>query len=243
MEINRSAGSSLLREWFALNNAAQFEAAIALAKRVEDDSENALLRPYGETLRRVAEIRYACFQDAEATFQRALAAGGPREDAWIALGEVMLDLDLMEKADDCFQKALAINPEAATALIGLGLVKCAATEKLNVEDALYPLQRATELVPGLEAAWFYFGFALNQCGRFADALQCFDYILNSLNASNHWAWYAKGLTLDDMNDAAAAEQCYAEATRLDPEKEAAASCEAVRLSRQGRSNRRPCILL
>ncbi len=220
----------------------QFEEAIAVARRLEDGGEDEDLRNSGETLRRVAEINHARAHQAEAAFQEALAANGPRENSWIALGEVMLDLDLIEKAADCFQKALAVNPQAATALIGLGLAKCAATDTLRVEDAmyLYPLQQATELAPTSEAAWFYFGLALNRCGRHEDALQCFDHVITSLNPENHWAWYGKGLTLDDMNNPEGAERCYAEATRLDPDTEAAASCEVVRQSRS--SNRRRVLL-
>ena len=119
----------------------------------------------------------------------------------------------------------------------LGVVKAELAARWQAEEreekaglALTCFDRALDLDPRSETAWFSKGLALSDLGRSEEALACFNHILEHLNPEHPWAWYAKGLELAAIpRTASESMTCFVKGLQFDPDQEPAWSCHEVRL--------------
>lgn len=106
-------------------------------------------------------------EKALAYINSALSKGLRTADAWIARGNALSKLNLLEDAVSCYAEALKVDgmrPDChynfGTALIRLR----------RFAEASYALDRASNLRPDFFEAMYCNGIALTQMGRFAEAL-------------------------------------------------------------------------
>jgi tetratricopeptide (TPR) repeat protein len=91
-------------------------------------------------------------------------------------GQLFLDTNKPDKALDCFDAALEIQPGFADALIK----KAAALEKLErMDDAIACYDRAIEAEDSATTALLQKGGLLNRLARYEDALQCYERALRT----------------------------------------------------------------
>lgn len=113
------------------------------------------------------------------------------------------DLDGLEKAPPCFDRALERDPCCARAWYNKGVVLddlrgvgvwcegMALDDLGRREEALACYQRALELDPGYALAWHSKGYTLFHLGRREEALVCYDRALE-IDPYYALAWYNKG---------------------------------------------------
>jgi tetratricopeptide (TPR) repeat protein len=94
----------------------------------------------------------------------------------IAEGQSLLDAHALEKALECFDMALAIQPQHAEALVK----KAGALEKLDrLDEAFACYDRAIEADGSLAIAYLHKGGLFNRLARYDEALQCYEQALRS----------------------------------------------------------------
>ncbi|MGH7976013.1 MAG: tetratricopeptide repeat protein [Limisphaerales bacterium] len=94
----------------------------------------------------------------------------------ITEGQSLLDAQAPEKALECFDMALAIEPRHAEALVK----KAGALEKLDrLDEAFACYDRAIEADDSLAIAYLQKGGLLNRLERYDEALQCYEQALRS----------------------------------------------------------------
>jgi len=91
-------------------------------------------------------------------------------------GQLFLDTNKPEKALQCFEEALAIDPSLTDALIK----KATALEKMEkVDEAIACYDRAIELGDSATTALLQKGGMLNRLARYDEALQCYERALQT----------------------------------------------------------------
>jgi tetratricopeptide (TPR) repeat protein len=99
-----------------------------------------------------------------------------RVEDLIVEGQLYLDTNKMEKALQCFDTALDMQPDNPDALIK----KAAALEKLGqVEKAITCYDRAIDLGDSSTTALLQKGGMLNRLARYDEALQCYERALQT----------------------------------------------------------------
>lgn len=94
----------------------------------------------------------------------------------LAEGQFSLDRNEPEKALECFEHALALEPKHAEALIK----KAAAFEKLNrFEEALGCYDDAIAADGSMTIAYLHKGGLFNRMSRYEEALQCYEHALHT----------------------------------------------------------------
>jgi tetratricopeptide (TPR) repeat protein len=94
----------------------------------------------------------------------------------LAEGQLSLDRDEPEKALECFEHALALEPKQAEALIK----KAAALEKLNrFEEAIGCYDDAIAADGSMTIAYLHKGGLFNRMSRYEEALQCYEHALHT----------------------------------------------------------------
>jgi tetratricopeptide (TPR) repeat protein len=94
----------------------------------------------------------------------------------IAEGQSLLDARALEKALECFDMVLAIQPQHAEALVK----KAGALEKLDrLDEAFACYDRAIAADSSLAIAYLHKGGLFNRLARYDEALQCYEQALRS----------------------------------------------------------------
>ena len=230
MGARDKAGVELWHRWRQLNAAGRYEEAIQAADQMLALAEpDSIARSYAEESRRIAAANLQRLTEAETRFRQILTENPQSDQAWMQRGMVLLELDLHEAAAQSFEEALSLNPRCEGAWIGLGIAKSQLEQESAVDEALRCFDRAIEIDPLSDEAWFQKGLLFSDRNRRGEALQCLDRVIQELNPNHHWAWYAKGLELAAAPRNDAAMLCFVRALQLDPESESAWSCHNVRL--------------
>jgi Flp pilus assembly protein TadD/predicted amidohydrolase len=82
-------------------------------------------------------------------------------------------------------------------------------------DALRSFERAIELKPDYEEAWFNKGWALCRLGKVEEALKSYEKAIE-LEPDDEEAWYSKARILDQLGEYEEALKCYDKAIELEP---------------------------
>ncbi|HUA37806.1 MAG TPA: tetratricopeptide repeat protein [Candidatus Sulfopaludibacter sp.] len=94
----------------------------------------------------------------------------------LAEGQSRLNGDEPEKALECFDQALALDPKSAEALIK----KAGALEKLNrLEEAIVCYDDAIAADGTMTIAYLHKGGLFNRMSRYEEALQCYEHALHT----------------------------------------------------------------
>jgi tetratricopeptide (TPR) repeat protein len=99
-----------------------------------------------------------------------------RTASLLAEGQSLLGANEPEKALECFDGALALQPKHAEALVKKG----GALEKLGrLDEAIVCYDRAIEANDGLTIAYLHKGGVFNRMARYDEALQCYEQALRT----------------------------------------------------------------
>jgi tetratricopeptide (TPR) repeat protein len=115
-------------------------------------------------------------QSNTSSSQNGKSHGEQRVADLIVEGQLFLDTNKAEKALECFEEALDIDPDLSEALIK----KAVALEKLEkVDEALACYDRVIELGDSVTTALLQKGGMLNRLARYDEALQCYERALQT----------------------------------------------------------------
>lgn len=113
-------------------------------------------------------------KEAETQLKTSLALAVSAE-AWNALGLTLRALGRTSEAIDAFSKAVAVQPELASAHDQLGAI---IADTQGFAAAIPHFKRATELEPKLAGAWCNLGLAFAQTGSLPEAMDALDRALS-----------------------------------------------------------------
>lgn len=165
--LSAQSYEAAFNEATALHERGLFSEAIAryaaLRKQAPDDAKLAFL--HGTALLQNNQL-----QSAEAALCEAVRLNGNLASAHNNLGMVHMRQECWADAIACFERALAIKPQHADALLNAGI----AARKLNkLEVALGYFNRLVSLFPERQDAWVNLGLLLNQLGRVEEAMETY----------------------------------------------------------------------
>jgi tetratricopeptide (TPR) repeat protein len=159
------------------------ESAVALpaSARAALEFSNARLLGVIERLeRRILELEETIHlpleQGSAPSSSNGKSSGEQRVADLIVEGQLFLDTNKTEKALECFEEALVIDPDLSDALIK----KAVALEKLEkVDEALACYDRVIQLGDSVTTALLQKGGMLNRLARYDEALQCYERALQT----------------------------------------------------------------
>ena len=115
-------------------------------------------------------------------------------EAWYNKGIILDDLDRLQEAIDCYDRALEINPRLAKAWNNKGI---ALYDLGKHQETLSCYDMALEINPRYAEAWYNKGVTLYDLGKHQETLSCYDMALE-INPRYAEAWYNKGVTLGSL---------------------------------------------
>ena len=142
------------------------EAVPLLSSVAERHPESAVLHALGE-----ACLALGLRGEAEAHFRAAASAADAMPEAWLSLGNMLLERDEAAEAEHCFRAALALRPEFMEATNNLGNALVA---QLRLPEAWQSYAEALRLRPDSADTGFAYALALLLGGDFAAGWRHFE---------------------------------------------------------------------
>ena len=118
-------------------------------------------------MRARAKLARGSFDESAACMRNVMANMLRHPLLWVETGWLWSEMKDLEKAESCFRRAVALDPECAVAWQGLAAVKIRRKQNLAAIDAGL---EATQLLFHLPKAHFYLGVALAREGRNEQAI-------------------------------------------------------------------------
>lgn len=132
-------------------------------------------------------------------------------DAWLAMGELLLDHDKVSGADESFSKVLQLSSSNPRAWMG----KAKAMRRLGRWGAAVQcMDKYSTLAPRDKDAWLFKADLLFEKGKYRRAVEAYDTYL-SLGQDDSYALGRKGIALNAIGMPDEARKCLEEAVRLD----------------------------
>ncbi len=160
----------------------------------------------------VAQKSLGMFNEAAASYRRALKLNSKYAEAYDNLGNVLKELGQSGEAIECFNKALAIKPASVTTLNNLG---SALKETGKLDEAMDCYRRAIALNPKFADAHYNLGNALLEYSRPADAAKSFRTSV-TLKPEFPDAWMNLGTALKENSQLDEAVACYRQVIMINP---------------------------
>lgn len=133
-------------------------------------------------------------------------------DAWLAMGELLLDHDKVSGADESFSRVLQLSGNSPRAWIG----KAKAMRRLGRWGAAVQcMDKYNILMPRDRDAWLFKADLLFEKEKHRRAIEAYDNYL-SLGQDDSYALGRKGISLNAIGMRDEALRCLEEAVRLDP---------------------------
>jgi tetratricopeptide (TPR) repeat protein len=125
--------------------------------------------------------------DAEASFERALAAYPEFADAWLGLGRIQWQMGSKDTARESFRKSMDLDRQLVGPWQELGYLAC---DDSQWEDALRYLDQAVRLDPmDSPNAWFFHALANYNLGKYDQAERSLHAEIKLANGANHHVDY------------------------------------------------------
>lgn len=159
------------------------------------------------------EEQITVLKQEETTLAQTVSRDFPgNTEALFLLGSVYRNHGVSEKAAECWERCLEINPEDAKAYNNLGRI---AFQKGNYEKALELWQKASEINPKLERIYNSLGGALTCLGRTEEAISMFqkDIHISERPIQSH---YMLGVQYQLLKEYEKAKQCYETVIEIQP---------------------------
>jgi tetratricopeptide (TPR) repeat protein len=169
---------------------------------------------HGEILymRGFAQLREGQLDAATETWSHLEAELAPLKQLFNNIGSALAEEGRTDQALDFYKRALAEDPEYVLALGNLALVY---RTRQEWQAAIATLQRLIEVDPRHRQARFELASLFDQQERPLEALAQYEELAR-LDRTDPRPWKEAGELLARCGDRVKAEQCYAEALRLDP---------------------------
>jgi len=129
------------------------------------------------------------------------------------LGLTFQDQKEFDKALECYDRALKIDPNMREALSNKACCLML-TNKLDESHRLY--ERLIELNPDFLQGWYHLGFINIKKENYTEALNYLDKAIE-LNDEYYLAWFAKHKALAELKRTEEAKQCWEKVVDLNPE--------------------------
>ncbi|NET58802.1 MAG: serine protease [Symploca sp. SIO2E6] len=153
------------------------------------------------------------YQDAIASFDKAIKIKPDDADAWHHRGNALKELGKYQDAIAYFDKAIKIKPDYADAWHHRGI----ALEELGkYQDAIASFDKAIEIKPDYADAWHHRGNALKELGKYQDAIASFDKAIE-IKPYNADTWYYRGLALKELGKYQDAITSFEQAIKIKPD--------------------------
>ena len=145
-------------------------------------------------------------------FERAIKAWPYFTDAYLALGNALVERGDVEKAIELYREAVSINPQFTGALHQLG---AALTTRGRAHEALPYLQRAIELNPDVPETHYHLGIALQASGKPNQAIAAWQRVLD-LDPTTTNTYFLLGTALKQVGRTREAVECLREVVSRNP---------------------------
>ena len=122
------------------------------------------------------------------------------------------DLKRYEESIPCYEKAIQIDPNVASAWFNKGNTLYSLK---RYEEAIQCYERAIQINPNNASAWFNKGITLSDLRRQEEAIKCFDRAIQ-INPNYASAWDKKGSALRSLNRYDEALACLDRALEINP---------------------------
>jgi len=133
-------------------------------------------------------------------------------DEFVKLGEDMANSNNLEKAVECFDKAIEIYANNDYAWGDKGLIF---DKQGKIEEALNSFSTALKINPKNAITWHNKGLTEIKSNRLKEAIICFDNAIDN-KADYAKAWYNKGRALSLLGQLDNSQVCFDKARKLDP---------------------------
>lgn len=151
-------------------------------------------------------------------FSKAVSLDDKLLDAWVSMGDVLLEHGKAVGADESFSRALQIDDDSSAAWLG----KAKTMKRMGRWGAaIQCLDRYNSLEPTDAASWLLKGDTLFEKEKYARAIEAYDKYL-SLTQAESYALARKGIALNAIGRTEEAKECLEESVRLDPNNKDAA---------------------
>ena len=111
------------------------------------------------------------YDEASASYDKAIALKPDLAEAWLGRGNVFIDLSRYDEAFAAYDKALTLKPDLAEAWLGRGHVF---TGLKRYDEAFASYDKALALKPDLAEAWLGRGNVFKDLRRYDEALVAYD---------------------------------------------------------------------
>jgi tetratricopeptide (TPR) repeat protein len=165
-----------------------------------------------------AQLRAGRIDEASATWDSLVADLAPLKQLFNNIGSALAEADRTDEALSFYERALAEDSEYVLALRNVALVH---KTRHDTKAAIAALQRLLDVDPKHREARFELAQFLDQQERPLEALAQYEELARR-DRSDPRPWKDAGELLARRGDRAKAQQCYAEALRLDPNDQAVA---------------------
>lgn len=152
--------------------------------------------------------------DPDTAIRRLQALPGTNNNpsALALLGTAYAQKKQFPQAEQCYRRALQLDPRNFAARSGLGALL---TDSGRYQDAAKELQKAARLNPGMEGIWLQLGAVLQKLGRHAEAISAFQNAV-ALNPRSVGAEFGLGISEMNLRQYDAAIAAFQKATQLAP---------------------------
>jgi len=146
------------------------------------------------------------------TLKHKVVSRKEASDEYVKYGEDMANSNNLDKAIECFDKAIGINPKNDFAWGDRGLIL---DKQGKTEEALASFSKAIEIDPKNAITWHNKGLSLIRSNRLKEAIECFD---KAIDCKENYAkaWYNKGRALSMLGELNRSQDCFDKARKLDP---------------------------
>lgn len=208
--LERDPGNAEALHLFGVLSLQQGNAAAAvdlIGRAVARDGRADWHNNFGEALRAVGR-----YEDAEASYHRAIALDPSNADAYSNLGAALEALGRLADAEQSYARAIAIDAGHAEARTNLGNVLLAGS---RVDDAIGHFRRAIASAPNLVAAHCGLGNALRRQANHVDAEAAYRRAL-AIDPNDTPSLSNLGIALNAQGRTAEALAAYERALAIDP---------------------------
>ncbi|AVZ30340.1 tetratricopeptide repeat protein [Nodularia spumigena] len=153
------------------------------------------------------------YQQALASYDKALEFKPDYHQAWYNRGYALDDLERNEQAIASYDKAVEFKPDKHEAWNNRGN---ALDDLGRYEEAIASYDKALEIKPDYHQAWYNRGYALRNLGRNEEAIASYDKALE-IKPDKHEAWYNRGYALRNLGRYEEAIASYDKAVEIKPD--------------------------
>lgn len=133
------------------------------------------------------------FKNAKKYIERAMKMN-EKPDYWIVLGNVYFGLERYDRAEECYDRALKLNPRSEEAWNNKGFLYFT---QGDFERAIYCYERAIDINPSYRQAWYNMGYAYHAKGELSKAIYHYWRALR-LDSRDEVAWNNMGNALYNL---------------------------------------------